>query len=673
MNRLTESTSPYLLQHADNPVHWWPWCEQALALAREQDRPILLSIGYSACHWCHVMAHESFEDESTAKLMNELFVNIKVDREERPDLDRIYQLAHQAIARRAGGWPLTMFLAPTDQTPFFGGTYFPPQQRHGLPAFRDLLTGVSTAWQDQREELLTQNQSMRQFLAEVAAAKPGTAEPSLEVVPDAISALARIFDPQHGGFGGAPKFPHPSHIELLLAAAESAQPEDRERCLNMSGVSLTKMAQGGIFDHLGGGFCRYAVDGMWMIPHFEKMAYDNALLLPLYAFVSRHNDEPLFESTTRATGQWVQARLQGDHGGYLASWDADSEGSEGLYYVWSADQIKAELSTEEWSIAAPHWGLDRPANFEGKAWHLHIFETEQALSSRLDIEQETVSRLLESARQKLLEQRAKRVPPGCDDKVLASWNGLMIGGMAAAGRRLARPDFVDSAQRAADFLHANLWVDGRLLATWRAGKGHLNAYLDDYAFLAWGLTELLQARWRDQDLAFAQELMEAMLARFEDAEHGGFLFTSQDHESLIQRPRPFQDEALPAGNAIAARCLIRLGHLLAEPRYLAAAERTLKLAWEEVRQAPHAYSTLLIAALDWFEPADQVILRGGDLEIAGQVADQLGPRATVFAIPDDSREADRFPMKGGFTAYRCSGSQCSAPFSTASELLADLD
>ena len=537
-NRLSGATSPYLLQHADNPVAWQEWGPAALALAREQDKPILLSIGYSACHWCHVMAHESFEDSATAAVMNRLFINIKVDREERPDLDKIYQTAHQFLARRAGGWPLTMFLTPDTHTPFFGGTYFPPVPRHGLPAFTDLLQQIESFYRENGEDVEKQNSSLLHAMASIVP-QSRAAGTTLDSGPlDAVRReLEQHFDARHGGFGQAPKFPHPTNLERLLrhwantAAAGTAD----ARALDIARFSLQKMARGGIYDHLGGGFCRYSVDDTWMIPHFEKMLYDNGPLLALYSDAWQATGDPLFRDAAAGIAAWVMREMQSPDGGYYATLDADSEGEEGTFYVWTRAQVQALLSATEYPLFARAYGLDRPANFEGK-WHPHRFVDSATLASETGLPPETVDARLASARAKLFAAREDRIHPGRDEKILGAWNGLMIKGMARASRLLDEPAWAASAGRALDFVRTTLWRDGRLLATCKDGHAHLAAYLDDYAFLLDAILELLQVRWHTPDLEFAGELAEVLLKHFEDPQHGGFFFTDDDLEPLIQIP-----------------------------------------------------------------------------------------------------------------------------------------
>jgi uncharacterized protein YyaL (SSP411 family) len=576
-NLLSGETSPYLLQHADNPVAWLPWGEAALAQAREQDRPILLSVGYSACHWCHVMAHESFEDEATAAVMNRLFVNIKVDREERPDLDQIYQTAHQLLTGRAGGWPLTMFLTP-DGTPFFGGTYFPPGPRHGLPGFADLCQRIDEAWRTRRHDIAAQN---RELLAVLNRPAPTQVPGELNERPLALlrALLLGSLDREHGGFGGAPKFPHPTDLAFLLH--RKGDGDAQEAAL----LTLRRMAQGGIHDQLGGGFCRYSVDDRWEIPHFEKMLYDNGPLLGLYADAWAATGDGYYREVAEGIAGWLLREMTSPEGAFYSSLDADSEGEEGRFYVWERSEVEHLLGPAKSALGVRCWGLDRPPNFEGRHWHLRL------AAAPTDEE----APLLESARATLLAARERRVRPGCDDKILTAWNALMIEGLAHAARVFDRPDWLAAARRALDFLRQHHWQDGRLLATSRHGRAHLPAYLDDYAFLLAALLELLQAGHRPEDLDFARQIADALLERFEDRERGGFYFTAHDHEVLIQRPRTAHDNAQPSGNGVAILALQRLGNLLGDPRYLAAAQRALASFWPQLERQPGGCATLAMA------------------------------------------------------------------------------
>ena len=676
-NRLADSTSPYLQQHAHNPVDWWPWCDEALALARREDRPILLSIGYSACHWCHVMAHESFEDEATAALMNRLFVNVKVDREERPDLDRIYQTAHHLLAQRPGGWPLTVFLTPDDHTPFFAGTFFPKTPRHGLPSFTQLLQHIDDAWHEQRDAIVEQNAALHAALRDLEPAGEGADRLDAAPLEVARQQLARSFDAVHGGFGAAPKFPHPTQLGRLLrhwaATAVAGQPD--RRALDMATFTLERMAAGGLFDQLGGGFCRYSVDDEWGVPHFEKMLYDNGPLLGVYADAWQITGSPLFAEVCEASAGWVLREMQGPDGGYYSSLDADSEGEEGRFYVWSREEVASLLDAHTYRVFARRYGLDGDPNFEGH-WHLRVRADVASIAAEAGEERAAVAGRLARARATLLVARERRTRPGRDDKVLTSWNALMIEGLARAGRVFGRTDWLSSAERALDFVRRELWRDGRLLATWKDGRASLPAYLDDHAFLMNALLALLQARWRQDDLDLAVALAELLLARFADPRGGGFYFTADDHERLLQRPKPYGDESLPAGNGIAAIALGRLGHLLGEPRYLEAAERTLRNAWSQITRLPYAHATLLDALDEQLTPPQIVVLRGAgdDLDDWLRRANaRYAPHRLSLAIPADATGlppalAGRRAPPGGCLAYVCRASHCEAPIARADEL-----
>ena len=606
-NRLAQDTSPYLQQHADNPVDWYPWGEEALKLARESGKPILLSVGYSACHWCHVMAHESFEDPEVAKVMNELFVNVKVDREERPDIDQVYQAAQQLLTQRSGGWPLTMFLSP-DQVPFFGGTYFPKVARYGLPGFVDLMRRVRAFYDGKSGDIEAQSGQLVAALSRLqprAGAHPS--DFSDEPLREAIAFHEGSFDRARGGFGQAPKFPHPDTIETCLR--HHARTGDAP-ALEMATATLAGMARGGIFDQLGGGFARYSTDDEWAIPHFEKMLCDNGQLIRLYADAWAVTGEPLFARTVEETAAWAMREMQSPAGGYYSSLDADSEGEEGRYYVWTREEVGAALAPEESAVAIPHYGLDRAPNFERRAWNPVVATPLGEVAAALGIAQEQAAALLTSARAKLLAAREKRVRPGRDDKILTSWNALMVGGMAHAARVFGRDDWLASARRALDFIRSTMWRDDRLLATHKDGRAHLNAYLDDYAFLLAALLEVLQADFRAGDLAWAEALGDALLESFRDEAGGGFFFTSHDHERLIQRPKPGHDNATPSGNGVAAWALGRLSCLSGESRFQAAAEGTLALFWPAIERSPAGFGSLLAALEETLQPPTTVIVNG---------------------------------------------------------------
>ena len=681
-NHLIHETSPYLRQHAHDPVDWYPWGTAALERARKEGKPVHLSVGYNACHWCWVLHRESFEDEATARLLNEHFVNIKVDREERPDIDRIYQIAQQMLTQRGGGWPLTMFLTHDDQRPFFGGTYFPPQARHGLPAFKDVLLRVAEYYRDHAGELRKQNDALMAAFDELNP-PPAASDTQLSDAPlkACRAQLARSFDKHNGGFGGAPKFPHPLTIERLLRdwRASTAAAEPDLQALYMAGLTLRRMAEGGINDQLGGGFCRYSVDEYWMIPHFEKMLYDNGALLATYAQAALASGDTFYADVAMQTAQWALREMQSPQGGFYSSLDADSEGHEGKFYAWSRDEIAGALTADEFAVFAPYYGIDQPPNFEGR-WHLRVCTTREAVAQTTGRSPDEVAALLKTASARLLAVRAQRVRPARDEKILTSWNALMIRGMAIAARALGRDDLATSATRALDFIRRELWRDGRLLATSMDGRAHLNAYLDDYVYLADAVLELQQVRFRSEELAFARQLLEAVLRHFPDDAAGGFYFTSDDHETLIQRPKSFSDDAIPAGNGIAALVMQRMGHLLGEPRYLAAAQATLRAAWPALVRHPQAHMSLLAALEEFLSPGEVVIIRGAPGEAdawSRELAKVFAPRRLVLAIPADATQlppalADKAP-RAGTTAYLCRGQICSEPLESLGALLAQLN
>ena len=647
-NRLARETSPYLQQHASNPVDWYPWGDEALERARREDKPILLSIGYSACHWCHVMAHESFEDAAVAAVMNQLFVNVKVDREERPDLDQIYQSAHQMLAQRAGGWPLTMFLSP-EGMPFFGGTFFPKAPRYGLPGFAQLCERIAGIWRDKRAEIGTQNEEVLKAFARTLPAS--AAEPSQfssRVIEATLDNLRANFDASLGGFGTAPKFPHPPDLELCL----------REGAQDMTLLTLERMCQGGIYDQLGGGFCRYSVDAHWSIPHFEKMLYDNGPLLGLVADGWLVSGSALFKRCAEETAGWLMREMQSPEGGYYSSLDADSEHEEGKFYVWGRDEVKALLTEAEYAAAAPGFGLDQPPNFENRHWHLQ---------GRGPVPQ--------GVRDKLLAARERRVRPARDEKILVSWNALAIRGMARAGRVFGRPEWLQSARRALEFIRSRMWRERRLLATYKDGRAHLNAYLDDYAFLIAGLLERMQAEFSTRDLQWARELADVLLEEFQDPERGGFFFTGRSHEALFHRPKPGQDQSTPSGNAVAAWALNRLAFLTGDERYARAAERTVALFYPALHDHPAGFATMTIALSEQLRPPKLLILRGREPELskwADELARDYMPELQLAAIPDGEpglpQPLDKPRRAGPVNGWLCRGVICLEPMSDLVQL-----
>jgi uncharacterized protein YyaL (SSP411 family) len=598
-NRLIHETSPYLLQHARNPVDWYPWGDEAFDRAKREDKPVFLSIGYSSCHWCHVMERESFENEEIARLLNEGFVSIKVDREERPDVDEVYMTAVQLMTGR-GGWPLSVFLTP-DRKPFFGGTYFPPEDVNGRAGFRTLVASAAEAYRTRRHEI-------EAFAGEVVDGvrghharpkAPADVELDREPVRRALAALEATFDERFGGFGGAPKFPPHGALRLLL---EEYRRTKKPRLLEMATRTLDAMAAGGIRDHLGGGFHRYSTDAHWLVPHFEKMLYDNAQLARAYAEAHLTTGNEDYRRTAVEICDWVLHEMTGAEGGFHSALDADTEGEEGRFYVWRRDEIIDVLGEKEGSLFARAYGVEEGGNFRDEATGrhrganiLHLPEAESDVASELGLDPDELARRLEGARRKLLEARARRVRPGLDDKVLASWNGLMIGSLAYCGHRLGEPRYVAAAERAAQFIIRRMTRGGRLLRTYRDGAARLNAYLDDYAFLAEGLLDLHEAMENDDWFREARRLADAMIERFLDKEGGGFFFTSYDHEELLARPKEGLDKAVPAGNGVAAAVLLRLARKTGEGKYAEAARASLGPFADAMRRAPTGTSSLLVA------------------------------------------------------------------------------
>ena len=675
-NHLANETSPYLLQHARQPVEWYPWGPEALERARREDRPILLSIGYSACHWCHVMAHESFDDPEVAEVMNRHFVNIKVDREERPDLDRIYQAAHSLLTGRPGGWPLTVFLTPDRQIPFFAGTYFPKHPRHGLPGFVELLEGVAAAWRERRKDIEQQNAAVLDALARYSRPESASGVPPLRLVDEAVHQLAREYDARHGGFGQAPKFPHPTSLELLWQQARIGNDtQAREMVLH----TLDRMGHGGVYDQIGGGYCRYSTDEQWMIPHFEKMLYDNGPLLALHAEAFRATGDPFHRRIAEGIADWAIREMQLPEGGFASSLDADSEGEEGRFYVWDRDEVRRLLPPELYDPFARHYGFDREPNFEGR-WYPHTFVDEARIAEETGLTPEAIRARLQAAREILFVAREQRVRPARDDKVLTSWNALMIEGLVRAATALERPDYLAAARRAFDFLRTRLWREGRLLATWKDGHARLPAYLDDHALLASAGLALLEQGWDAEVFALVEALIDTLLTRFQ-AETGGFWFTADDHEPLIQRPMPAHDESLPSGNGVAVRVLLRLGHLLGRSDWLEAAERALIALGGAMETLPPACPTLLMALREYHLHPRSLILRGEPETVQAwkRAIDRLAPpMTTVLPLPAEDAGlpealAMRRPPEGRVTAWLCEGPQCRPPVQDLDALLEALD
>lgn len=649
-NHLINEPSPYLQQHAHNPVDWYPWGKDALAKAEQENKPILLSIGYAACHWCHVMAHESFEDEETAALMNKLFVNIKVDKEERPDLDKIYQTAHYFLSQQSGGWPLTIFLSP-DLTPFFSGTYFPREEHHQLPSFKRILRLIAELYQNKAPEIKEQNQELRKILQQQQQAFP---EAVLNEKPLylALTQLQQNYDENYGGFGTAPKFPQASKLEYLL-----------RNKLPMALATLMHMAKGGIYDQLAGGFYRYSVDQQWNIPHFEKMLYDNGQLLTLYVLAGQQFQEPYFYEIAQETALWILEQLQASEGGYFSSFDADSEGEEGKFYRWTPKEVRDLLTPEEYELIRLYFALDQNPNFENH-WHFYVARSLKETAQLLKLNPTVAKSSLLTAKKKLLNARNQRRPPFRDEKILTSWNGLTIKGLLLAGAVLKEERFTVSAQKALQFIQEKLWKKDYLLASYKDSKAYLSAYLDDYAFLLDALLTSLQLSWDSKQLQFAIAIAERILASFEDEHSGGFFFTPENHESLLYRPKTMMDDAIPAGNAVIVRTFLILGHLLGEPRYLVAAEKTLQAAWPFLMQYPAEHCSLLLGLKEYLNPSQIIVLRGDKKEINSWQAETQTLNNYVFAIPADASNLPKSlalkKAQGKSCAYVCQGLHCEA-------------
>ncbi|HZH24771.1 MAG TPA: thioredoxin domain-containing protein [Solirubrobacteraceae bacterium] len=648
-NRLAAETSPYLLQHAENPVDWYPWGEEALERARRESRPILVSIGYAACHWCHVMERESFEDPEVAALMNERFVCIKVDREERPDLDAIYMDAVQAMTGR-GGWPLNAFLTP-EGVPFYAGTYWPPEPRHGMPAWSQVVTGVADAWRDQRAEVEAAGERILPRLAGAAALAPAAGQLDPAGLDAAVATLRRGYDSEHGGFSkSAPKFPATSAIEFLLRRGE------REMALH----TLRAMASGGMYDQIGGGFARYSVDERWVIPHFEKMLYDNALLARAYLHAFQISGESFFARVCTETLDWALRDLRQDEGGFASALDADSEGEEGRFYVWTPDELRAALADDALAEEAlAHFGMTGAPNFEGR-W--------APVRATRDPER------LDEIKARLRAYRERRVWPALDDKRLTAWNALMISALADAGAALARMDYRDAAVACAEFVWRDMRdSEGRLLRSFNRGQARLGAYLEDHAFLLEALLTLYETTFDPRWFGAARELADTILARFADAEHGGFFSTADDHEALIARRKELEDAPIPAGGSAAAFGLLRLAALTGEHRYEEAALGVLRLLHELAPQHPVAFGHLLQALDFHLAPVKEVAIVGPGAEpLVRVVRESFRPHLVLAGGPADGVPLlqGREPVDGRATAYVCERFTCLRPVTEPAELAA---
>jgi hypothetical protein len=645
-NKLAGETSPYLLQHKDNPVDWYPWGEEALGRATAEDRPILLSIGYSACHWCHVMERESFEDQETAALMNELFVCIKLDREERPDIDSIYMEACQAMTG-SGGWPLNVFLTP-EQVPFYAGTYFPPESRMGMPGWRDVLVAVAQAWRDRRDEIRAGGSGIAERLQGGARLRPSSEPLREELLDSAVEGLRSQYDAANGGFGSAPKFPPASTLEFLMRRGER----------DIVTHTLLAMCSGGMYDQIGGGFARYSVDPYWLVPHFEKMLYDNALLARAYLHGWQLTGEPLFRRVAEETLDWALREMRAPEGGFFSALDADSEGVEGKFYVWSIAELREALAGEPDADEAIAWfGATDRGNFEG---------------ANIPVRGPGVPERLGAWRERLYEVRSQRVWPGLDDKRLSSWNALMISALAEAGAVLERADYLDAATRAAEFVLGSLRdSEGRLLRTFKDGRGRLNAYLEDHAYLVEALITIYESSFDPSWFAEARGLADSMIERFGDGENGGFFETSTDHERLLTRRKDLEDHPIPSGNASAAYGLLRLAALTGEARYEEQAVGVLRLLHELAAQHPQAFGHLLQALDFQLAPVKEVALVGDDLAPFERVVrGEFRPHLVLAGGAADGVPLlqERTPVDGRPAAYVCERFACKAPVTEPEEL-----
>ncbi|MBD0371503.1 MAG: thioredoxin domain-containing protein [Pyrinomonadaceae bacterium] len=678
-NRLINETSPYLLQHAHNPVDWYPWGEEALAKARAEDKPILLSIGYSACHWCHVMERESFENEEIAQLMNDNFINIKVDREERPDLDQIYMNAVQLMTRH-GGWPMTVFLTP-EGVPFYGGTYFPPEDRYNMPGFPKILTAIADAYKTRPDEVTETTVSMLGELRRMDVARESREAISVELLEQAERQLARSYDKRYGGFGSAPKFPAPMNLEFLLRAFYRTN--DKE-AFEMVEHTARRMAEGGMYDQLGGGFHRYSTDAQWLVPHFEKMLYDNALLSRLYLHLYQQTHEDFYRRIAEETLDYVLREMTDAGGGFYSTQDADSEGHEGKFFVWTPDEVKEILGKEDGALFCSYYDITPGGNFEGKSIP-NINDSVEEVAASENITAEHLREVLARGRKILFEAREQRIKPGRDEKILTAWNGLMLASFAEAGAILERDDYTEAARRNARFVLEKLRRDGLLLRTYKDGQAKLNGYLEDYSFLADGLLMLYEATGELEWLEEAQGVVERMIEEFWDAEQGGFFYTGSSHEELIVRSKDYFDNATPSGNSVAADVLLRLGVLTAREDYPRKAVTIFRLMRDTVGRYPSAFGRLL-CAMDFYlsSPKEIAIIDSEDSADTRALLREVWKRYLPNKVVALSREQDaraselvpllreRTAMDGRATAYVCEHYACQRPVNTPEELAAQL-
>lgn len=682
MNRLQHETSPYLLQHADNPVDWYPWGDEAFEKAKAEDKPVLLSVGYSACHWCHVMAHESFEHEPTAKIMNEWFINIKVDREERPDVDDIYMQAVQAMSNGQGGWPMTVIMMP-DGRPFYGGTYFPREPRYGMPSFRQVLEAVHNAYVNKREDLEEQASNLTEALDRSALKLPQDDSDLKEALLDeATKKMLQTFDSQNGGFGSAPKFPNPMNLEYLLRDYERT---GNQASLDAVTFSLKKMANGGIYDQIGGGFHRYSVDAIWLVPHFEKMLYDNSQLSRLYLHTYQVTGDDFFKTVAEDIYDYILREMVSPEGGFYSTTDADSEGEEGKFFVWSVDELKEALApiTEDvpdaYEVTVEYYGALPCGNFEGTNI-LNVVNEDEIVAKRLGITVEELQEKLSAIKDRLYAVRTSRVYPGLDDKILTAWNGMMLASLAEAARVLGRDDYLVSAERAGDFLLENLRNEElRLYRTYKEGKAKLNAFLEDYANLMDAMLELYQSTFVEKWFDEARRLADVVLEHFQ-ADDGGFFDTSDDHEKLIVRPRQLQDNATPSGNSMMAKQLIRLTGYTGDSRYDEAARQILRPLLPAMESYPQAFGEALNASDMLIRGLSEVAIVGNPVkeetkELLAQVREVYRPNVITALARENVDGETNIPllnyrmMRGDKpTVYVCQHFACKMPVTSADEM-----
>jgi uncharacterized protein len=672
-NRLINETSPYLRQHANNPVDWYPWCDEAFEKANQEDKPVLLSVGYAACHWCHVLAHESFENEAIAKLMNDLFINIKVDREERPDIDSIYMNALQMMTGH-GGWPMTMFLTP-DGIPFYGGTYYPPEDRRGMPGFPRVLISIAEAYREQREQIASNANTIIEQLGRLNEFTVAD-ELKPEILDKAANGIMRSFDPENGGFGGAPKFPPAMVLSFLLRQAQRTHDDALQDAIELT---LIKMANGGMYDQLGGGFHRYSVDEKWLIPHFEKMLYDNALLSRIYLDAFLVTGRVFYQQIATEVLDYVVREMTDGNGGFYSSQDADSEGEEGKFFVWRPEEITALLGEEDAPLFNRYFDVTPHGNFEHATSALHVDTELTAVAKILNVTPERLAAVITRGKQILFEAREQRIKPARDEKILTAWNGLMLRSFAEAARVLKRDDYLQIAIRNAEFLTTQLKRDGRLLRTHKDGQSKLNAYQEDYAYLVDGLLSLYEATFDERWFVEARELADTMIALFWDENEGGFFFTSHDHEQLISRAKESYDNATPSGNSVAASALQRLAMFTNEARYRGYAERTMKLLANQISRFPNAFGHLLCALDLYFSSAHEIAIIGErnaadtNALIDAVFSRYMPNKVVACAAPHETSAlpllADRVQVEGKATAYVCHNYYCEAPVTKPEELL----